>query len=74
MTNIEQYATCEADFVLEAVYKFWFMLECCFSSDWLRAGRSGDGIQVGARFSAPVQTGRGAIQPPVQWVLGLSWG
>jgi hypothetical protein len=29
-------------------------------SDWLRAGRSGDRIPVWARFSAPVQTGRGA--------------
>ena len=29
-------------------------------SDWLRAGRPGDGIPVGARFSAPVQTGPGA--------------
>jgi hypothetical protein len=28
----------------------------------------------GARFSAPVQTGPGANQPPVQWVPGLSWG
>jgi len=29
-------------------------------SDWLRTGRSGDRILVGARFSAPVQTGPGA--------------
>ena len=31
-------------------------------SDWLRAGWSGDRIPVGARFSAPVQTGSGAHQ------------
>jgi hypothetical protein len=29
-------------------------------SDWLRSGRSWDRIPVGARFSAPVQTGPGA--------------
>jgi hypothetical protein len=28
----------------------------------------------GARISALIQTGSGAIQPPVQWVLGLSRG
>jgi hypothetical protein len=33
--------------------------------DWLRARRSGDRISVEARFSAPVQTGPGATQPPV---------
>jgi hypothetical protein len=40
-------------------------------SDSLRAGRSGDRIPVGARISAPVQTGPGATQPPIQWVPGL---
>ena len=29
-------------------------------SDWLRVGRCGDRIPVGARFAAPVQTGPGA--------------
>jgi hypothetical protein len=36
--------------------------------DSLRAGRSGDRIPVGARFSAPVQTGRGAN--PASYTMG----
>ena len=40
----------------------------------LRAGRSGGRIPVGARISAPVQTGPGPTQLPVQWVPGLSRG
>jgi hypothetical protein len=32
-------------------------------SDWLRAGRFGDRIPVGARFTAPVHTGPGAHPP-----------
>jgi hypothetical protein len=34
-------------------------LGCGPDSDWLRAGRSGDRIPVGARFSAPIQTDPG---------------
>ena len=42
-------------------------------SDLLRAGRSGDRIPVGARFSEPVQTNLGAsTQPPIQWIPGHS--
>jgi len=40
-------------------YKLWAGYLSRYN-DWLRAGRSGDLIPVGARFSAPVQTGRGA--------------
>ena len=39
--------------------------------DSLLAGRFGDLIPVRARFSAPVQTGLGPTQPPIQWVLDL---
>jgi hypothetical protein len=37
-------------------------------NDSLRAGRSGDGIPLGVRFSAPVQTGRGAH--PASYTMG----
>ena len=37
-------------------------------SDSVRAGRSGDRISVGARFSAPVQTGPGAY--PASYTVG----
>ena len=47
---------------------------CSRYNSWLWAGRSGDRIPVGARFSTPVQTGLGPTQPPVQWVLVLYWG
>ena len=43
-------------------------------SDPLWAGRSGDRIPVGARFSAPVHNGPGAHPGPIQWVQGPSPG
>jgi hypothetical protein len=44
------------DYVCIVLWAGW----CSRYSDWLRAGRSGNRIPVGARFSAPVQTGPGA--------------
>jgi len=42
------------------ITKIHFNYPYVCTSDWPRAGRSGDRIPVGVRFSAPVQTGHGA--------------
>ena len=46
--------------ILDVVYEPLWAGYLSRYSDWLGAGRSGDRIQVEARFSAPVQTGPGA--------------
>jgi hypothetical protein len=55
-------------------FTFWGSGYLSQYSDSLRAGRSGDLILVGVRFSVPVQTGHGPTQTPVQWAPGLSRG
>ena len=47
------------DFIGKFVTSLWAGYRSRYS-DWLRAGRSGDRIPVGARFSATVRTGPGA--------------
>jgi hypothetical protein len=49
--------------VLFCVFTVWAR-ELSWYSDWLWAGGSGDQIPVGARFSAPVQTGPGTHPAP----------
>ena len=71
---IQPYYTCSG-FWLHTILSFIYYNSCatpCFyctqsrDSDLLRAGRSGDRIPVGARFSTPVQVGPGPPpQPPV---------
>lgn len=50
------------------------MDQCIRYSDLLRARRSGGRIPVVARFSAPLQTDRGAHLTPVQRVPRISPG
>jgi len=51
-------------------YMIHIVLICSQYSDSLRAGRSGDRIPLGARFSAPFQTSPGAH--PASYTMGTA--
>ena len=57
--DVEKNYIRETEIIFLPIKRMWGVWRSRYS-DWLRAGRSGDRIQVGARFSAPVQTGPGA--------------
>jgi len=56
----QQFLRLEWTLYLELILSVGGPVSVVGSSDWLRAGRFGDPIPVGARFSTPVQTGPGA--------------
>jgi hypothetical protein len=68
LVSIEDWNCGSASFNIKSLLPLWFLLATVNTgrpgllsrySDWLRAGRSGYWIPVGARFFAHVQTGRG---------------